>query len=205
MLFALIPAGGQSTRMSRPKLALPLGGRSVLEHVIAALRQAGVPNVLVVLGPHVAELRFLAEHAGADVHLLPEVTADMRATIEAGLRCLEERCRPGPDDDWLLIPADHPLLDPVIVQQLLRARQAHPEKEIILPVFQGRRGHPALIRWRQVAGLRQHPPHQGLNTYLRQHSAETLEVPVESANILLDLDTPEDYQRLLKDPWFRGA
>ena len=40
MIFALIPAAGKSTRMGRPKLALPLGEKTVLEHVIAALRQA---------------------------------------------------------------------------------------------------------------------------------------------------------------------
>ena len=42
MTFALIPAAGRSRRMGRPKLALPLAGRSVLEHVVGALQQAGV-------------------------------------------------------------------------------------------------------------------------------------------------------------------
>jgi molybdenum cofactor cytidylyltransferase len=196
MTFALIPAGGRSTRMGRSKLALPLGGRTVLEHVIGALRQAGVEEVLVVLGPHVAELRPLAERAGAGVHVLPEETPDMRATIEAGLRFLEERFHPAPDDDWLLVPADHPTLDPGVVRQLLRARSEHSEKTIAIPTYQGQRGHPALIRWRHVAGIQAHSSGEGLNTYLRQQAGETLEVPVESADILLDLDTPEDYERL---------
>jgi CTP:molybdopterin cytidylyltransferase MocA len=55
-----------------------------------------------------------------------------------------------------------------------------------------------LLSWRLVPGLRAHPDGQGINTYLRHHTAETLEVPVESADILLDLDTPEDYERLLR-------
>src|SRR5262249_34727228 len=67
MRFAVLPADGQSKRMGRPKLALPLGQRSVLEHVLAALRQAQVEHILVVIGPHVAELGSLAKSAGAHV------------------------------------------------------------------------------------------------------------------------------------------
>ena len=44
--------------------------------------------------------------------------------------------------------------------------------------------------------IRAMPEGQGLNVYFRQHAAETLEVPVESRGVLLDLDTPEDYEGL---------
>jgi molybdenum cofactor cytidylyltransferase len=196
MIYALIPAAGKSLRMGTPKLALPLGRRSVLEHVIGALQRGGAEEVVVVLGPHVAQLKALAQEAGASTYLLTEATPDMRTTIEIGLHCLEEVFHPAPDDDWLLAPADHPALDPAVVQQLLAARQARPEKTIIVPTCRGRRGHPTLIRWSHVEGIRASPPGQGLNRYLRQHLEQTLEVPVESADVLLDLDTPEDYERL---------
>jgi molybdenum cofactor cytidylyltransferase len=197
MTFALIPAGGKSSRMGRPKLALPLGDRTILEHVIAALRRAEIGPILVVLGPHVSQLVSLAETAGAQVLLLAQETADMRGTIEEGLRWIEKHLQPRGEDNWLLVPADHPTLDTCVVRQLLQARAAHPEFSIVIPTFQGRRGHPALIGWRHIAGIRALPPHQGSNTYLRGQAAVTLEVPVSSADILDDLDTPADYERLL--------
>jgi molybdenum cofactor cytidylyltransferase len=196
--FALIPAGGKSVRMGRPKLALPLGGRSVLEQVIDALRRAAIESILVVVGPHVPELAPLAEAAGAQVLLLAAETADMRATVERGLHWLEERFQPRPDDNWLLVPGDYPTLDTAVVRQLLESRAANPGYSIILPTYQGRRGHPTLIGWKHVAGIRTLPAGQGLNVYLRQQAAETLEMPVRSADILRDLDTPEDYERLLQ-------
>jgi molybdenum cofactor cytidylyltransferase len=198
MILALLPAAGKSTRMGRPKLALPLGGRTVLEHVVAALQQAGVENVLVVVGPHVPELVPLAEAAGAAVCPLALETPDMRTTIEHGLDWLEERFHPGSDDAWLLTPADHPALDAAVVQQLRQARAAYPDRSIFIPSFEGRRGHPTLIGWKHVAGIRAHPVGKGLNTYLRLHDSETLEVPVTSADVLCDLDTPEDYERLCR-------
>lgn len=196
--FALLPAGGFSVRMGRPKLALPLGGRTVIEQVVAAIRQAGIENVLVLLGPHVAELRPLAEGAGASVHVLSETTPDMRTTIEDGLHWLEDRFDPQPTDAWLLVPADHPALRPNVVQELIAARQSDPAHSIFIPTFQGNRGHPALIGWEHVAGMRLLPADKGLNTYLRQQSEQTRELPVEYPEVLLDLDTPEDYERLLR-------
>jgi molybdenum cofactor cytidylyltransferase len=198
MTFGLIPAAGRSRRMGRPKLALPLAGRTVLEHVVATLCQAGVAPVLVVLPPAgEIDLAPLAESAGAHTLVLTGPTADMRATVEHGLRWLEERCRPGPADDWLLVPADHPTLDAAVVVGLRRALGASPGKSIAVPTWGGRRGHPALIAWKHVAGIRAHPAEEGLNTYLRRHADETVEVPA-APEVLEDLDTPEDYERLLR-------
>lgn len=195
MTFAVVPACGRSTRMGRPKLALPLGGRAVIEHVVAALRGGGVEAVLVVVGPHVPELVPLARSAGAEVLALPEPTADMRSTVEHGLQWLEDRFAPRPDDVWLLAPADHPVLSPAVVRQLLDAAGSSP-RSIAVPACAGRRGHPTLIRWRHVAGIRSLPAGEGINAYLRSHRAETLEVPVSDPGILADLDTPDDYERL---------
>jgi molybdenum cofactor cytidylyltransferase len=182
--------------MGRPKLALPLGRLTVLEHAVAALRQGGADPVLVVVGPHVPELVPLASAAGAEVLRLAEETADMRATVEEGLRWLEERFRPAPEAGWLLCPADHPVLEPGVVRQLLEARRASPGHSIVVPTFGGRRGHPVLIDFRHVAGMRALPPGVGLNVYLRQQRPVTLELPVASPGVLADLDTPEDYERL---------
>jgi molybdenum cofactor cytidylyltransferase len=197
MTFALLPAAGQSTRMGRPKLSLPLGDRTIIEQVVHSFRAGGVREVLVVLNPAGEELAALAKKAGAHVLVLADATADMRATIEHGLDWLEEQFRPQPGDPWLLCPADHPVLEAGVIGQLLNAWQQRGEKDILIPVFNGQRGHPAVIAWRHRAGLRALPPGLGLNSYLRQHSDQTLEVPAASDSILVDLDTPEDYVRLL--------
>jgi molybdenum cofactor cytidylyltransferase len=203
--FGLIPAAGKSRRMGQVKLALPLGERTVLQRVVAAVRQAGVEPILVVLGPHVAHLAEPAREAGAAVLVLHEETPDMRATVEQGLTWLEQHVQPGLDDGWLLLPADHPTLDPEVVRRLLEAKEASPRHSLLVPTWQGRRGHPAWIGWGHVPGIRALDAGLGLNMYLRRHAEETLEVPVETASILLDLDTPEDYQRLLKESGERGA
>jgi CTP:molybdopterin cytidylyltransferase MocA len=123
----------------------------------------------------------------------------MRATVEAGLGWLEEKFSPKPDDAWLLAPADHPTLDAAVVRQLVAARTENPQASVLIPTHAGRRGHPALIAWKHVEGMRALPPGQGLNVYLRRQEAETLELPVAAESILCDLDTAEDYERLRRE------
>jgi molybdenum cofactor cytidylyltransferase len=196
MTFALIPAAGSSRRMGRPKLALPLGERTILGHVVEALRQTGVEHILVVVGPHVPELVPLAESAGAATLALAEETADMRATVERGLSWIEAHFHPHENDNWLLVPADHPTLSRAVIERLLQAYRDNSNRSIIVPTCQGRRGHPALLSWKHVAGIFRLPPNQGLNVYLRQHAEVLLEMEVDSPDILVDLDTPEEYAAL---------
>ena len=196
MIVAVVPAAGHSTRMGRPKLSLPLGDRSVLEHVVTTLRAGGADYVVVVIGPHVPELIPLAEASGAKVCRLAEPTPDMRATVECGLRWVEERLRPTPADAWLLAPADHPTLDPGAIRDLCESYLRHPAHSILVPVLGGRRGHPALVAWRHVAGIRALPADRGINAYFRGHAADVREVAVSGPGVLCDLDTPEDYERL---------
>jgi molybdenum cofactor cytidylyltransferase len=192
--FAIVPACGHSTRMGQPKLALPLGGQTVIERVVSTLRDGGVEHVVVVIGPHVPGLVPLARSAGADVLALDEPTPDMRATVERGLNWFEEQRFPSPDDWWILAPADHPAFPASAVRELLAARSV--PHSIIIPTHNGRRGHPALLRWRHAAGIRALPVNVGINAYLRAHATETLKLPVNDPGILANLDTPEDYEHI---------
>ncbi len=182
--------------MGRPKLSLPLGNRTVLDHVLAALRGAGIDQTLVIIGPHVAALGEIARAAGAQVLQLAAETPDMRTTVEHGLRWLEAHFQPLPDDTWLLVPADHPTLNAEVVRLLHDSRESHPDHSIFVPTCGGRRGHPTLFTWKHATGIFAHPADEGLNTYVRAHADQALEVPVSDPDILCDLDTPEDYERL---------
>lgn len=191
-LFAVIPAAGRSRRMGRPKLLLPLGGRTVLERLVAALHHPALVDRCVVVRPNDAPLIDAARNAGATV-IVPSIEPpEMRVSIEHALRGIEERHHPDADDGWILIPADHPTLDASVTHQLVtRWQQDRPA--ILIPTHAGRRGHPTFFRWDLVGEVFRLPPDAGLNRLVKERAGDVMEVEVDDASILLDLDTPEDY------------
>ncbi len=191
---ALIPAAGDSVRMGRPKLLLPLGGRTILERVVSAARLGGATRTVVVVRPDDVALADAAGAAGADVERLAAATPDMRATVLAGLDWLEANLAADERPGFFLIPADHPVVSPEIFRAI-----AMQSASIIVPVHAERRGHPVWIAWTHVAGLRRTPAGQGLNAYLRSQSAVTLEIPWPTPDVLVDLDTPADYESLVRN------
>lgn len=197
MAFAIVPAGGNSTRMGRPKLTLPLGNTTVIGRVVSTLRAGGVERIVVVVGPHVSELIPLAQAAGADVLALSEPTPDMRTTVERGLEWIGKHCCTAMHDWWFLAPADHPAFAASVISNLL-SMSDEARRSIIVPTHNGRRGHPALFRWHHAAGINAMPKDAGINSYLHAQANEVLELPVTDAGILANLDTPEDYARLME-------
>jgi molybdenum cofactor cytidylyltransferase len=192
--YGLIPAAGKSRRMGRAKLLLPLGDTTVLERVVWAVRAAGVADIVVVVAPNTADIARLAASAGAHVVELAKDTPDMRATVMHGLGWIANRFQPRADDGWLLLPADHPTVRPEVVRALLALGD---ERSIVVPTHAGRRGHPTWFAWLHAAELTAFSPDVGLNAYIRAHAEQTRQVSWPDAEILRDLDTPDDYQKLL--------
>ena len=194
-IYAVLPAAGRSRRMGRPKLLLPLGGSTVIARLVGALRAGGVDDVIVVVRPDDTTLQEAAEAAGAQVVCPENDPADMRQSVQYALDYLAAERHPNADDGWMLIPADHPLVDAKIVESLLASWRAG-AAPILIPTHEGRRGHPTLFRWELSDEVPRIPPHQGLNRLVHDHESHVQEFPVPSDHILLDLDTLEDYERL---------
>jgi molybdenum cofactor cytidylyltransferase len=63
---------------------------------------------------------------------------------------------------------------------------------IVVPSFEGRRGHPVVFGARYFGALRQLGGDTGAREILKQHAALVREVPVNDPGVLLDVDTPQD-------------
>jgi molybdenum cofactor cytidylyltransferase len=196
--FAVVPAAGQSRRMGRPKLLLPYRGTTILGSLMASLKSPRIAACCVVIRADDAELQAEAEKHGAWV-IQPAVDPpEMRTSVEIALHEIEQRYQPADSDAWLLIPADHPLLSPALLEELIAAWD-QTAAEILVPSHNGRRGHPTLFRWSMVSEIRGIPADQGLNWLLRRQPTRVVEWPCDHPEVTFDLDTPEDYARLLKN------
>jgi molybdenum cofactor cytidylyltransferase len=197
-LFAIVPAAGHSRRMGRPKLLLPLGASTVIARMLSILKRPEIAATIVVVRPDDEPLRAAVAECGA-IPLQPEnPPAAMRHSVEEALRYLQRQFRPRPEEAWLLAPADHPLLDPAVIDRLVAAWRSAPER-IVVPACRGKRGHPTLFPFRLAFEVFALPPDQGLNSLLQRHATEIEQVEIDSPAIIGDLDTPEDYARVLEE------
>lgn len=193
-VFGVLPAAGRSRRMGRPKLLLPAGEGTLIEHVLRTWR-ACVPVVVVVVHPQDTLLADICRRCGAHVVVAQQPPPDMRASVACALDELRCLYRPSDEDGWLLAPADMPGLTAAAIGSVLAAR-APGRQEMLIPVWKGSRGHPVYFPWPLAERVVVLPDGVGIDTLVRQGPAR--EVTAADASVLSDLDTPEAYEAFLR-------
>ena len=192
MICAIVLAAGRSQRMGTQKLVLPFAGSTVVARVVAAFLGAPVDRVVVVIRADDAQVR--AALAGCRVVFVenPDLAGDMLSSARCGLRAL-----PPLAETVVVAPGDQPSLEPRLIRQMLAAFPTS-GRGILVPVHQGRRGHPLVFAARFREELLTSHDGTGLRGLLQSHAAEVLEWLSPDAAVLEDLDTPEDYERLVR-------
>lgn len=115
---AIVLAAGMGTRMrsETPKVMHKIGGRPLVDHVLAGLQASGIDKVVLVLGPEMAQqAKRFAPH-------MTVVQTDRLGTGHA-VRIAIEAADPG-EDDVLIAYGDTPLLTPATISKLIEKRQA---------------------------------------------------------------------------------
>lgn len=179
--------------MGRPKLLLPLGEGTLLEHLVSAWTASRVERTIVVIHPNDIRLAELARNRGADVVVPDSPPNEMKFSVRLGLEWIEANCHPAQTDAWLLAPADMPGLNSSAIDAVLSAYTPD-DLRIIVPKHKGRRGHPVLFPWKLAAEVGRLGPNEGVSALLNRHEFFELDYP--DPCVLGDVDTPEDYQRL---------
>lgn len=194
MIAAIVPAAGRSVRMGRPKLLMEFAGRTLVRRVVEALRGGGIDRVIVVSpadGPAAAEIRSEAAAGGAEVVVPPVQPAEMRDSIELGIAWLEVAPRP---TAVALTPGDVPGLTPSLVARLLMVARQQSDR-LVIPVHEGRRGHPVVLPWDVACQVRELPADRGVNALVERHRERIVELAVSDAWAIADVNTPADLER----------
>jgi molybdenum cofactor cytidylyltransferase len=184
VVLLVLAAGGGRRLGGVAKALLPAGELSYLARISASAGAAGVRRGgVVVAPPYAAAVAAEARRLGWDVieHAQPE--EGMARSVECGFAWAGQRsCEAA-----LLWPCDHPLVSAATVGALISAIPAGADAAV--PTFEGRGGHPALVRRRlfaAMAGCGQLP--QGARSVLRAASVWRFEQP--EPGCLADIDEP---------------
>jgi molybdenum cofactor cytidylyltransferase len=194
MVPGVILAAGRSSRMGRAKALLPCGpGESFVRRLARSLCDGGVQRVVIVGRPDDEALREevaamplrarFVENPGADAGQLSSVLAGLDAADVPGTRGV------------LVTPVDAPLVTAATVATLL-AVFGSTGAPIVRAVYRGRHGHPVVFSRDVFESLRRADPAVGAKAVLRAHADAIVDVDVDDAGVVGDVDTPEDYRAL---------
>lgn len=175
--------------MGRCKQLLLLGDRTALARNLETLLGAGVARIVVVVGPNGVAVADAARRYPVEVAVNPSSDSDMAASLRIGLTVL-----PSLATHVVVALCDHPLVAPSTVATLLALAQQYPAA-VIVPTYAGRKGHPVILPRPIFEEIRHHPT---LRDVLRAHASAVRLVEVADEAVILDMDTPEDYARLLQ-------
>ncbi len=194
-ITAIVLAAGLSTRMGgHPKPLLPFCHQTVLERILTSLAACPIDETVVVTGHCRQAVEQQLEGWQVRTAFNPSYSSgEMLGSVQVGLRaaCAESNAA-------LIVLGDQPALEVCVVRAVIAAFRDG-LGGVIIPSFQMRRGHPLLIGSQHWSGILELQETQTLRDYLCRIGTEIYHVPVDTASILRDMDTPAEYRRELSE------
>ncbi len=197
-VFALVLAAGQSRRMGRPKQLLPYRDGTIIEAVLDAVLESSVDGLCVVANHEVHE--FLGDD-------LPErcviarnnnPQSEMLESVQIGAQTIRQEFEAADDDGVMVLLADQPQVSGGLITSCAEAWRL-PRKSppgILIATYRGRRGHPTVFTIGVLNEIDDWPATRKLSELARLHADAVRELPITTAPMPLDVNTPEDYERL---------
>ncbi|MGQ9918724.1 MAG: nucleotidyltransferase family protein [Bryobacteraceae bacterium] len=188
-LSTILLAAGSSSRMGRPKALLEYEGETFLDRQIRLYAGLGA-RVICVLGQDAGQVAAALQRAAEAVLVLnPAPGGGQLTSLQCGLRAMQ-----ADTEAFFFTPTDSPGVLAATVAALLEVWDG--ETDFVQPVYEGRHGHPVLASARMAPALLALPPQASARDLVRRSRRRFVEV--SDPFVLLDVDTPEIYSRLLE-------
>ncbi len=185
-------AAGSSSRMGRPKQLLPVGGGPLLELVLRQVNASSLDEVVVVLGAEADRIQAEVDMGRARVLLNPDHREGMSTSLRAGLHALDAEI-----GRVVVILGDQPAVSPELLDGLLDLQAGSGLPAAALS-FDGLL-HPPVVMERSLwGGLESLEGDVGCRRLIRARPELVAALPAPSqGRHPVDVDTPEDYVRLV--------
>lgn len=187
-IAAIILTAGASSRMGQPKACLQWNNTTFLTTCVNHLRDANCTDIWCITGYFRDEI--MSQHSDLPVQWIENPTPEegMLSSFRCGVKQIAEDF-----DAVLLCLVDHP----AITTETYTAVCSHASAEtIIIPVYNGKRGHPTAFGKTFFDEIVHSDCPQGARTIIHKHTDAVREIAVNDPGIHLDIDTPAEYKEI---------
>jgi len=191
MLAAVILSGGASRRMGSPKALLSYQGRPFLEHLLDVARHPKIGARRVVLGADAEPIAKEINLASDEIVINSDWEKGQLSSIQAALKSL-----PRDTDGLILFLIDHPLISSLLVDELIETFYTS-RKSIVLPVYEGRRGHPVIFSSNLYEDLMKAPLETGARSVVWERPGEVQIMQTNEEGCVLNLNDPDTLRKAL--------
>jgi molybdenum cofactor cytidylyltransferase/probable selenium-dependent hydroxylase accessory protein YqeC len=185
---AVVLAAGGSQRFGQPKQLLPVGGKTMIQHVVDIALDSPPEHVIVVLGCRAAEIGASIADRPVQVVVNERWKSGLSSSVQAGLSVVKPEVSAA-----LFVLADQPGVTTEVIARLVE-RYQETRAPIVVPTHRGRRGNPVLFDRSLFTELMEVKGDQGGRRLIAEHGDELEEVEVGTEAIFTDIDTADDYQ-----------
>ncbi len=184
-------AAGMSSRMKAFKPMLKLQSSTIIKTVISSLRSAGVDEIAVVTGNNAGLLSEHLSTTGVTCLFNPNYeTTEMFDSAKIGLNYLKDQC-----DRIFFLPGDVPLFSKRSLK-IMTDEMDRDGCKILMPMHDGKAGHPILIDNGAIPFLVGYEGSGGLKGAIDRFPGLKKTIQLDDIGMTLDADRPEDYERL---------
>ena len=188
----IILAAGKASRMGKPKQLLTYQGSSLISHAVKIGLNSNCRPVIVVLGAYKEQVKPQIDKLPIEIIENSDWETGMSSSIRAGINAINQSN--SNLDSVIIALADQPLISEAVFNQLIKEYRDTNNK-IIAADYDDIVGVPALFDKNFFSELMDIEGDRGAKALIRKYRDEVLTVPVAEAAI--DIDTPDDYQKLL--------
>jgi molybdenum cofactor cytidylyltransferase len=188
--YAVIIAAGLSSRMKTLKPLLPLDGKPAIRYLADSFFSAGVKGIVIVTGFQAEQIRSVFRSYSRIIfgHNSHYASSDMFASAKIGFEHLPDDC-----ERVLFTPADVALISVSILKKIMLE-----QADLLFPSYQYHRGHPVAFHAKLLPSILRYDGPMGLNGAFRSLSESPAYLGTEDPTVVMDMDTPEDYQKLVQ-------
>lgn len=185
-------AAGGSSRMGELKQLLPVDGRPMVRCAVEAACDAGLAQVVVVVGAGAPAVITALEGLDVDLVRNDEWAKGMSTSLRVGLAALDPTVNAA-----FVVLADQPGLSAELLRVLVTAYRASGAR-IVVPYYRGQRGNPVLFDRQLFAELARVEGDRGGRAVVDHHADEVEVVDVDDIAVVRDVDTRQDYTDVIE-------